>query len=133
MSRLLARHYLSQATPESGTHPLTELPVIKIVKLEARRDFANTDMTPDGHWVRLTFSNEHGVHTIELNGRIPLPPDPALRQSLEFMLWDYGLIEQVDSRTPQQQIATMQRLVETDLRNHAAGRAYLQTLGAPVH
>jgi len=107
--------------------------MIKITSLEARRDFTNMSLTPEGHWVRLTFMNDHGVHTLELNGRSPLPADPTLLESLQFMLWDYGLLEQSGSRTAQQRLDTVQRLIDEDSRNHVLGREYLHTVGAPLH
>lgn len=104
--------------------------MLTILDIQARRCRGNPDPTPAGHWVGLVFSNAHGTHVLELNGRKPLPDhDPQLRADLEFLLWDYGLLSQQDSETPQERIRVAQELWLTD-RNHAHARRYMEHLGA---
>ena len=104
--------------------------MLTILDIQARRCQGNPDPTPAGHWVGLVFSNAHGTHVLELNGRKPLPDhDPQLRADLEFLLWDYGLLSQQDSETPEERIRVAQALWHTD-RHHARARRYMEQLGA---
>lgn len=106
--------------------------MIKIFHIQGQRCESNPAPTPEGHWVGLVFENSHGRHVLELNGRAPLPDhDPALRSDLEFLLWDWGLLEQQDSTSDAQRVAIAQALCDRD-RNHPLARAYLEALGAPA-
>jgi hypothetical protein len=105
--------------------------MLTILDLHARRCLGNPDPTPAGHWVGLVFSNDHGTHVLELNGRKPLPDhDPQLRADLEFLLWDYGLLSQQDSETDEERIRVARDLWSSD-RNHMLARRYMERLGAP--
>lgn len=106
---------------------------MKILSIKAQRNYDNPHATPDGHWVELTFENDYGVHTLEMNGRRLLPEDPALRRDLEWLLWDYGLLSQQDSRTQRQRVRVAQEQFDRDLLNYQLARAYMARLGAPEH
>ncbi|MDM0108482.1 hypothetical protein QTH97_26270 [Variovorax sp. J22R24] len=103
--------------------------MLQILDIQAHRGNENPHPTPEGHWVGLVFKNAFGTHVLELNGRKPLPDhDPQLRADLEFLLWDYGLLSQQDSETPEERIRAAQALWHTD-RNHAHARRYMERLG----
>lgn len=106
--------------------------MIKIHSIKGKRNYDNPDTTPDLHWVELVFENEFGTHTLELNGERPLPDDPALRSDLEWLLWDYGLLEQQDSRTAKQRVRIVQNKFDDGDINHPLARAYMETLGTPA-
>lgn len=106
--------------------------MLKILEIHGRRSETNPDPTPDGHWVGMAFKNDHGTHLVELNGRHPLPDgDPELRADLEFLLWDYGLLSQQDSKSLKQRIRVAQELWDTQRFTHPLARRYLENLGAP--
>jgi hypothetical protein len=107
--------------------------MIKIISINGTRNFDNPDPNPEGHWVELVFENDHGVHTLDLNGPRPLPDDPALKDDLEWLLWDYGLMSQQDGRTARQRARNAQELIWTDRRNYLLARSYMEQLGHVQH
>ncbi|MDM0029598.1 hypothetical protein [Variovorax saccharolyticus] len=105
--------------------------MIKVLSIDAKRSENHLEATPDGHWVRLVFENAHGTHSVELNGTQALPIGPEVRDDLEFLLWDYGLLEQQDSCTSEDRVAVAQDLMDRDL-NHRLARDYLRDAGATL-
>jgi hypothetical protein len=106
--------------------------MIKILGIKGTRNHDNPWPTPEGHWVELVFRNEHGVHTIELNGDRPLPEDPELKKDLEWMLWDYGLLCQQDSKTARQRVRIAQDRILKDRLNYLLAKAFLEQVGGPA-
>ncbi|MGJ7522704.1 hypothetical protein ACSFA0_19620 [Variovorax sp. LT1P1] len=103
--------------------------MLQIIDIQAHRCQVNPHPTPEGHWVGLVFKNAFGTHVLELNGRKPLPDhDAQLRADLEFLLWDYGLLSQQDSESPEERIRVAQDLWRTDC-NHVHARRYMEQLG----
>ena len=67
---------------------------------------------------------------LELNGRKPLPDhDAQLRSDLEYLLWDYGLLSQQESKTDEERVLVAQDLWRTD-RNHLLARNYMENLNS---
>jgi hypothetical protein len=106
--------------------------MLTMIDIQAKRCRGNPNPTPAGHWVGMVFSNAHGTHVLELNGRKPLPDhDTLLRTDLEYLLWDYGLLSQQDSQNEEERVRVAQELWDRD-RNHRLARDYMENL-APNH
>ena len=104
--------------------------LLEIIDIQGWRCESNHDPTPEGHWVGMVFRNAYGTHILELNGRKLLPDhDPQLRSDLEYLLWDYGLLSQQDSKTDGERIGVAQEMWRSD-KNHALAKEFMLCLGA---
>ena len=104
--------------------------MIEVIRISGVRDFTNPEPSPKGHWVELVFRNDHGVHTLELNGKRALPNDAALKSDLEWLLWDYGLLSQEYGGSAEERATAAQELFWSDRQNYLRARAYMENLGA---
>ncbi len=104
--------------------------MIKVISIKGKRNYDNFDTTPDLHWVEMVFENDHGTHTLELNGERPLPTEPVLRREIEYMLWDYGLLEQQESKTAKQRVRIAQEFFNRSRSCHPLAHAYVESLGS---